>query len=112
MIKDFGWILSRNDQYLVLFGGYDCRHGFSNRNSNIFILDLNDMKFYKSSIKLSKGGRKRAITTSMNYNVLIFGYIRNISKEYKMNIPQDLFKIFDSYFDSEMVYLLDSQHKL
>ena len=88
-MSHFTWIMTRNEEYLIIFGGEDI---FSERIKNIYILDLNDMIFYSSNIKLNwRWSSTKAISMhDENSIVLISGFIRIISKEYDMVIPSEL----------------------
>ena len=100
---DFGWILSNDEQYLIIFGGedVDCE-----RLTNIFILDLSDMTFYQSAVRLCHKGDTRAVSMKNDKDVvLVSGFIRNVSREYDTNIPSDLLILLSCYFESEMIYL-------
>ena len=100
---NFGCILSKNEDYLITFGGED-DNPFELKN--IFILDLYEMKFYSSKIKMREQGRVYPISMN-NENSIIFlsGFIRNISKEYDINIPTELIQLFHAYLESDTIYL-------
>ncbi len=102
-MSNFAWVLTKNEQYMIIFGGY-C----GERMKNIFILDLNEMKFYCSNVRLCDQGYPCAVSmhSGINSDLLIAGFIRNVSKEYDMNIPLELMKLFHTFFDSEIVYLV------
>ena len=105
-------ILSKNEDYLIIFGGENDEWV---RIKNIFILDLNDMKFYESKMKLlfGKTSPKAMLMNKDERNhVLIDGYVKDISKEYNMNIPYELIQILHVYFDTETIYLLEDKSNL
>ena len=109
-MNDFTWVLSRNEEYLIIFGGEDID---GDRIENIFILDLSSMQFYSSRIKLTCQGRAHAVSMhNERYRLLISGFVRNISNEYDMNIPMDLVQLLGNYFATDTVYLLENGGKL
>ncbi len=100
-MSNFSCVLSKNEDYLVIFGAGDLVQNF-------FILDLNEMKFYTSKIKPDDTGNPHAVLMydEKSDDLIVAGFIRMVSKENDMNIPLGLMQVFHMFFDSEMLYLL------
>ena len=104
-MTDFELVLSKNEDYLILFGGLDKE---DQTMKNIFILNLREMRFYSSKITLMTESivSRTVLMNNENNRVILKGFIRNISKEYDMNIPSELVQLLHAYFDRETIYLL------
>ena len=107
-MSNFGWILSKDEQYLIIFGGENTN---LDRLANIFILNLNNMIFYQSAMRLCHKGVVKAVSVKNEKDAaLVAGFIRTVSREYDVYIPSELVPLFNSYFDAEMIYLLHDQN--
>ena len=105
------WIISQKEDYLILFGG---RSKGDQYMKNIFILDLKEMKVYSSKKKLWAPSFKLRIIFMANdkNDTLLAGFIRNVSKEYDMNVPSELFQIFEMYHVLETIYVYEDGVKM
>ena len=105
-MSSFGWILSKNEDYLVIFGGFSREK--ERRIKNIFILDLKVNVFYSSTIRLNIKTYYNAVLVhdQQSSDALINGYVRTASNDFNINIPSELIHLFRMYFVSETVHLI------
>ena len=87
---DFGIILTKNEDYVIMFGG-DASEWDMEGIKSILILDLDEMKFYQSKIKLPSKDRIYAVSMGNEKSCIVLsGYTKRIQREYDMNIPTEL----------------------
>ena len=106
-MSQFAWVLTKNEDYIIIFAGYCLGLGnLGARFKNILILDLKQMKFYSSKIKMTGDGYACAVLMygRETDDRVISGYIRNIQKEYDMIIPSELMTLFELYLKVETIY--------
>ena len=115
----FGCILSKNDEYILIFGGEVSSTKSSTSSvitDKIYVLNMKTMQFNESTIRCPETGIFRAL--NMNdpekeklVNLVCFGYIRNLWKlqEFKdlMFPPFCLIQIIRNYISSEMIHLFE-----
>jgi len=105
----FGAVKSRNDQYIILFGGQLDHRSFSNK---IYVLTVKTMEFKECTIDCQESGTFKAINMSQpkNEELGCHGYIRNLWKLPQFNgilyPPDYLIQIIRSYFCEETIHLL------
>eukprot|EP01084_Bolivina_argentea_P001091 1996_1 len=100
----FGCISTRNDKYIILFGG--------GKTDKIYVLNTKTMKFRKSGICCPKKGRFQAINMNNKgrEQLLCFGFINELWNTNKFNnlmkLPFYLTNIITQYVAIEMVHLI------
>ena len=108
-------ILSFDENYVIIAGGY---HSFGykrRRSKKIFILDLTDETEYKlkqSTIELPRAGPCILVRTNAKSQILVIGWIKTLfeSKEFKDLIlpPMYLLKMISLWYDQEMIHWFDT----
>ena len=115
IITKFGYILSYNEQYIVLFGGLkEVKFNEYKSTDNIYILDLIKNEWFKSKIKIPTKSFPIMVTNIIKMDddvfILINGYIRvtlNIA-----NIPKVIVDIIGKYFGGfEYIHLINETYK-
>ena len=106
-IDQFGYILCRNEQFLILFTGF------------IWIIDLVLLKVRKSKIvcPLKKGYFHAVVNSEDIYDEIICnGYIRkywNRDNQGTLRIlPMYLIKLIQSYFSDQIIHLFETYSKI
>ena len=108
-MSDFVWILSKNEDFVIIFGG---QNHTQRRIRNIFIWDINAMKFHLSKVEMSYNELFSAVLmTNEKDMILLFGFVRNAANEYDMNIPSAIVKLLHNYVETETIYLCQSHRK-
>eukprot|EP01083_Nonionella_stella_P192596 711828_1 len=103
----FGCISTRNDKYIILFGG-----AMSGKSDKIYILNTKTMKFRESGIGCPIAGRFQAINMNNKggEQLLCFGFINELWNTNKFNnlikLPFYLTNIITQYVAIEMVHLI------
>ena len=110
-MSNFGWILSDDERYVIIFGGETANMDTS---KNILILDINEWCMYQSQVELDNNySILKAISMKNEQSgILVDGYIRQISMKCDLNVPMELCALFHSYYDSETIYIIDSKLRL
>ena len=109
-MSSFGWILNKTEEYIVIFGGYSSE--FNEKIKNILILDLTENKFYRSQIQCPRTTwdiNAVLIYEEAKSELLIHGFIRNITNEVSIDIPFELLSLFQMFFESERVHLISDE---
>eukprot|EP01083_Nonionella_stella_P185004 673437_1 len=116
-IRDFGYVVTRNDQFVLLFAPYIGSPDALNRSDSTFVLDVQKMKFGKCNIKLPMNVSfydKIVIYNDYEYEeILTFGFIRNVWTQIDIGdryaiecVPQYLCKLMQSYYANDYLYTL------
>ena len=97
---DFGYILSPDEKYMIIFGRKD-----------IYILKLNEMKFYESSIKMPVDSSRcnAVLVRNSKSKIVVYGYIKMLSQtinELIELIPNELIELIASYYNTYNVHLI------
>eukprot|EP01084_Bolivina_argentea_P176555 305498_1 len=108
-IWNFGYVLTLDQKYVILFAGYNCDH--------ILIFDIEQMKLFKSHVKTPDSGRTNAVMTDtgdihlfqdgMHYTInaktfiismelLIPGYFKQLNLD--ANVPMDIFRMIGAFY--------------
>jgi len=95
-----------NESYVVFFGGWHQKKYLY--SDTIFMFELSTHKFLKSEIKCPKASIYRAITKrNKEMDVLLVnGFVRKYCQSMN-NISDDLLMLLQSWYCTEMIYLLD-----
>eukprot|EP01083_Nonionella_stella_P102579 291901_1 len=105
-MHSFGYILSENERYCILFGG---KNRDIDNLSNIYIWDLHHMIFYESVIKAPSGGCHAVLMHNEKDQVLVCGYIRNMEKCLRIHIPNDVIRLVIIYHKTENVHIMNDE---
>ena len=104
----FGCIQSRNDEYIIIFGG----HSLNETTDKISVLKTNNMKFIECTIRCPIKGYFDAINMNDSHNeeLMTFGYIRKLLIQFNdlLYLPVYLIKIIRNYISIEIIHLLES----
>merc|ERR1712032_240378 len=105
----FGYIITRNDQYLIIFGGND---EMINGYDTIYIMDINTKSFALSNLKCPVSGQFRAFLVD-NYSmtdIIVDGYLRRCwqSDIFKNvgSLPNELINLIYNFYSQEFVHLM------
>eukprot|EP01084_Bolivina_argentea_P252715 424260_1 len=106
-----GCVSARFDKYIIIFGGEEDDDMFSINPiyvDDIYILDINEEKWYKSILKCPEKARYKAIKIDLENKqdrLLVNGYIGKITTKY---IPNDIRDILYKYYKCyrEQIYLM------
>ena len=92
------YMLTSDERYIVIFGA-----------KKVCLLDTNEEKCHYYDSELMYASMNSGLLSSSNKNIFVVGgYIRNVVKEFDMIIPVDVIGIIETYYNIDMVYLLDS----
>ncbi len=106
-MQSFGYILTKNERYVIIFGGIA---EDSSDLSGIYFLDLKDLKWYQCQQQLPLAGMCYAASYSEKEDdLLVYGYIREFMKKMEMNIPMDIYQLVLNKYKREFVHIL-SRH--
>ncbi len=106
-----GCTTSRNERFVILFGGIDANN---RRQNDIYLLDIKTMLFTLSNIICADKGKTAAINMNNieQEELICFGFIRKIFKQHtfkNLSFPYFyLIKIIVSYYNNEWIYLMNT----
>ena len=99
---DFGYTITRNERYVLIFGGSRCR---ANKR-RIYVLDLELMQIYLSTILCPHiSDDFKAIIVTFPNEVLMHGFIRNYYSVERM--PVDMIRLLCMFHVDDWVHLID-----
>ena len=109
-LSDFGVVMTRNEQYLVIIGGWFKRITVS---KNIYVFDLDKYEWSVSQIKCI-GGYCSAVITNDEYKdiVLTYGYIRDSYRGFE-NMPylsDDIMRLMSKWISNQEIHLIQGIH--
>ena len=90
-------------KYLGVFGGLTPEKKETN---NIFLLDISAGKWYRSDITCPFPGRfKVAIMAKFAEDACTCGYVRKVTDEFRINVPEYLTKTIVKFVEVNIIHL-------
>ena len=106
-IQLFGYVLTTDEKYVIIFGGWD--QAIWGDGDDIYIWNLESMEFRKSEKKCPTKSQFHACI--MGYQVddlLVHGYLRMCSKDDIEYLPQDIVKLVGHWCCNDFLHLFMS----
>eukprot|EP01084_Bolivina_argentea_P255529 429809_1 len=114
--NNFGYVLTFNQKYMILFSGYKKEHG--DNTKDIYVWDIDTMKVQKSKIccPFYQSIKMQCVITSDRAKALImaFGYIRDCCKQNSklVLLNQDIVKLIALWCVYESIHLFSCKSKM
>ena len=104
----FGYILTFDEKYILIFGGYTGQDEFD----TIYIWDLQNMRFKKSEICCPiKDGFLACITAENIEPIVVNGFIRKYIEIDPKIVPQDIIQLIWNWCSDCFVHLISREDK-